>query len=175
MAASAAQVLAPGVGWGVVIGLAVGFSFLMLLIIFVQNRYSPVTSHASDKDEFSSASRSVKPGLIAAGIVSAWTWAATLEQSAVVGYKYGVSGPFWYAAGATIQVLLFAIVGSNTKLNAPFANTWLQIVRARWGKLAHCVFILFALATNTLVSSMLILGGSDTVNLLTGMPTLVSV
>jgi hypothetical protein len=28
-----------------------------------------------------------------------WTWAATLLQSANVAFKYGVSGPFWYAAG----------------------------------------------------------------------------
>jgi len=45
----------------------------------LQSRY---TSHkASSAEEFNSASRSVSPGLIAAGIVSAWTWAATLLQS----------------------------------------------------------------------------------------------
>jgi hypothetical protein len=27
------------------------------------------------------------------------TWAATLLQSANVAYKYGIAGPFWYAAG----------------------------------------------------------------------------
>jgi hypothetical protein len=84
MAASVAQVLSPGVGWTVVICLGVAFSGLMLLIIFVQNRYAPTAHGSNDNDEFSSASRSVKPGLIACGIVSAWTWAATLEQSAAV-------------------------------------------------------------------------------------------
>ena len=39
-----------------------------------------------------------------------WTWAATLLQSSNVAWQYGISGPFWYAAGATIQVLLFAIL-----------------------------------------------------------------
>jgi hypothetical protein len=28
-----------------------------------------------------------------------WTWAATLLQSSNVAYKFGVAGPFWYAAG----------------------------------------------------------------------------
>ena len=37
----------------------------------------------------------MKPGLIASGIVSAWTWAATLLQSSTVAYEYGVAGPFW--------------------------------------------------------------------------------
>jgi hypothetical protein len=27
-----------------------------------------------------------------------------------VAYKYGISGPWWYGAGATVQVLLFAQV-----------------------------------------------------------------
>ena len=31
---------------------------------------------------------SVPPGLIAAGIVSAWTWAATLLQSSATAYVY---------------------------------------------------------------------------------------
>ena len=71
-----------------------------------------------------------------------------------------------------MQVLLFAIIASNTKLNAPFANTYLSVIRQRWGKLAHCIFMFFALGTNVLVSSMLVLGGSSTVNHLSGMPVL---
>lgn len=31
--------------------------------------------------------------------------------------------PFWYAAGATIQVLLFAILAIHVKLKAPRAHT----------------------------------------------------
>ncbi len=41
----------------------------------------------------------MKPGLIASGIVSAWTWAATLLQSSTVAYTYGVAGPFWVSKG----------------------------------------------------------------------------
>lgn len=48
---------------------------------------------------FSTAGRSVKSGLVAAAVVSSWTWAATLLQSSAVAYKYGVSGPFYYASG----------------------------------------------------------------------------
>jgi hypothetical protein len=90
-----------------VIGIGLFFSALMLALTWAQTRYSGVTESA---DEFSSASRSVRPGLIASAVVSAWTWAATLLQSSAVAYKYGVSGPWWYGAGATVQVLLFAQV-----------------------------------------------------------------
>ena len=65
----------------------------MTLADEVQNRYTRFSTKTSE--EFNTASRSVKPGLIASGIVSAWTWAATLLQSSTVAYEYGVAGPFW--------------------------------------------------------------------------------
>lgn len=63
-------------------------------------------------------------------------------------------------------------LAAKLKLNAPHAHTWLEIVAARWGTVAHMVFMFFGLATNVIVSSMLILGGSATVNSLTGMNTI---
>lgn len=65
----------------------------MTIIDQAQNRYTRFSTKTSE--EFNTASRSVKPGLIASGIVSAWTWAATLLQSSTVAYTYGVAGPFW--------------------------------------------------------------------------------
>ena len=52
---------------------------------------------------FSTAGRSVKTGLVAAAVVSSWTWAATLLQSTTVTYEYGVSGAFFYASGMSIS------------------------------------------------------------------------
>jgi SSS family transporter len=142
----------------------------MVGLTAMQSRYTGVSP--KDSEEFSSASRSVKPGLIASGIVSAWTWAATLLQSSAVAYRYGIAGPWWYAAGATVQVLLFAQLAAKLKLNAPYAHTWLEIVATRWGTTAHLIFMFFGFATNLIVSSMLVLGGSATVTSLTGMSTI---
>ncbi|KAF8184798.1 urea transporter [Pholiota molesta] len=163
-------VLPQGAGYGVVVGIGLFFSAFMLVLTAVQARYTAFSPKSSE--EFTSASRSVKPGLIASGIVSAWTWAATLLQSSAVAYKFGISGPWWYGAGATVQILLFAMLAAKLKLNAPYAHTWLEIVGVRWGKTAHLVFMFFGLATNIIVSSMLILGGSATVTDLTGMSTI---
>ncbi|KAI5891086.1 Na+/solute symporter [Schizophyllum commune H4-8] len=167
---SAETVLPQGAGYGVVVGIGLFFSAFMLALTAMQARYTPWSPKSAE--EFSSASRSVKPALIASGIVSAWTWAATLLQSSAVAFKYGISGPWWYAAGATIQILLFAMLAAKLKLNAPYAHTWLEIIGARWGTVAHLVFLFFGLATNIIVSAMLILGGSATVTDLTGMNTL---
>lgn len=82
---SGVAVLPQAVGYAVVLGIGFFFAALMLGVSWIFNRYSETKSGSSE--EFTSASRSVKPGLLAAGIVSAWTWAATLLQSSAVGYK----------------------------------------------------------------------------------------
>jgi len=153
-----------------VLGLGLAFSVMMVGVTKIQNRYTQYS--VSSVAEFTSASHSVKPGLIASGIVSAWTWAATLLQSSAVAYRYGISGPWWYAAGATVQIFLFAQNAAKLKVNAPHANTFLEVIRCRWpGKAAHLTFLFFSLATNIIVSSMLITGGSATMTDLTGMST----
>jgi len=60
-------------------------------------------------------------------------------------------------------------------MNAPYCHTYLEIIRARYGKLAHIVFVFFALVTNVLVSSQLLLGGSAVVTALTGMNVYASI
>ncbi|KAI7851724.1 Sodium:solute symporter family-domain-containing protein [Circinella umbellata] len=118
---------------------------------------------------FNTAQRSVKTGLIASAIVSSWTWAATLLTSTEVAYRYGVSGPLWYASGACVQVLLFSVLAIELKRRAPNAHTCLEVVRARYGRGTHFVYLVFSLITNIIVTAMLLLGGSAVVSYLTGM------
>ncbi|CAK7568240.1 MAG: urea active transporter [Sporothrix epigloea] len=164
-----APALGQGAGYGVVLGLGMSFALGMILVTFVLKRYN---SELQTSEMFTTAGRTVKSGLIGSAVVSSWTWAATLLQSTAVCYKYGVSGPFWYASGATVQVLLFATLAIELKRRAPNAHTFLEIIRARYGTMAHIVYLVFGLATNILVSLMLIIGGSATVNALTGINTI---
>ena len=117
---------------------------------------------------FSTAGRNVKTGLIASSVVSAWTWAATLLQSSTVTYQFGISGPFWYAAGASIQLIIFSIVAIELKRKAPSSHTFPEIIYARFGNHAHKIFLFFAIMTNTIVTAMLVLGGAAVLNSLTG-------
>merc|ERR1712045_1112579 len=155
------------IGYLVVLGFGALFSIFTTLIVFLEKKFSGGKSISSEK--FNTAGRTVKTGLTASVIISQWTWAATLLQSSNVAWAYGVSGPFWYASGATIQVLLFGVLAIKLKKVAPSAHTVCEIVNARWGGTAHKTFLVFAFMANIIVTSMLLLGGAATVEALTGM------
>ncbi|MCJ1297291.1 hypothetical protein MMC08_000077 [Hypocenomyce scalaris] len=165
---AAGAVLSQGVGYGVVLGLGFAFAFGMILTTWVLKRYQ---NEVQTSEMFSTAGRTVKSGLVASAVVSSWTWAATLLQSSGVAYRYGISGPFWYASGATVQIILFATLAIELKRKAPNAHTFLEVIRARYGVYTHMVFTTFGLMTNVLVTAMLLTGGSAVVTTLTGMPT----
>jgi SSS family transporter len=160
------EVLDESVGWFIVVGLGMIFAGVISVEIKLEEKY---LGHTQNSEWFNTAGRIIKTGLTAAAIVSAWTWAATLLQSSTVAYLYGISGPFWYASGATIQVLLFGILAIELKRKAPDAHTFLEIIRARFGNGTHKIFLGFALTCNMIVTGMLLLGGAAVVNGLTGM------
>ena len=160
------EVLDESIGWFIVVGLGAIFAGVISMEIKLEEKY---LGHTQNSEWFNTAGRIIKTGLTAAAIVSAWTWAATLLQSSTVAYLYGISGPFWYASGATIQVLLFGILAIELKRKAPDAHTFLEIIRARFGNGTHKIFLGFALTCNMIVTGMLLLGGAAVVNGLTGM------
>ncbi|KAI8500376.1 hypothetical protein Bbelb_219420 [Branchiostoma belcheri] len=140
--------------------LTLGFGLFAGLVAFA---FTLVRKHVyhdqDDLDTTFDAGGQVSVGLTATTIVSQWTWAATLLQSCTVASKFGISGPFWYAAGASVQIIVFAILSIEMKMKAPGAKTYLQVIKARFGAKAHIVFCVFALLTNVLVTGMLLLGG----------------
>ncbi|KAJ1455505.1 urea transporter [Pelagophyceae sp. CCMP2097] len=153
-------------GYVIVVLFGVFFSGVTTGIMALEQKFSKqkVTS-----EFFNTAGRDIKLGLTAAVLVSQWTWAATLLQSSNVAWQFGVSGPFWYASGATIQILLFGILAIELKRRAPKAHTMPELVLVRWGGAAHKTFIFFTCLTSTIVTSMLLLGGAATMKALTGM------
>ncbi|KAG5249116.1 urea-proton symporter DUR [Salix suchowensis] len=170
-------VLNQGVGYSVILGFGAFFAVFTSFLVWLEKRYVG-SRHTSEW--FNTAGRNVKTGLIASVIVSQWTWAATILQSSNVAWQYGISGPFWYASGATIQVLLFGVMAIEIKRKAPHAHTVCEIVkpgmihylqqilRSSWGTPAHIVFLVFCFMTNIIVTAMLLLGGSAVVNALSG-------
>jgi len=167
-AGSAYVPLSQGFGYGIILGLGFAFALGMIGTTWALKRYH---GEVQTSEAFSTAGRTVKSGLVAAAVVSSWTWAATLLQSSGVAYSYGVSGPFWYASGATVQILLFATLAIELKRRAPNAHTFLEVIKARYGVVTHIVFLIFGLMTNILVTAMLLTGGSAVASSLCGVPT----
>lgn len=68
-------ILSQGVGYGVVLGVGAFFALGMMFITWSLRRYN---NELQTSEVFSTAGRSVKSGLVAAAVISSWTWAATL-------------------------------------------------------------------------------------------------
>jgi hypothetical protein len=160
-----------GVGLMMLFLFGIGLTILTVVLTVIERKMAGV---ATTSEHFNTAGRDVKTGLTAAVIVSQWTWAATLLQSSNVAWNFGVTGPFWYAAGATIQILLFGILAIEVKRRAPNAHTFLEMIDVRWGKPAHFTFLFFGLMANLIVSAMLLLGGCAVFNAVAGIPIVAS-
>ena len=160
-------VLSENVGYLLLVGIGMILTLSVILMVKAETKW---LGTRKTSEWFYTAGRTIKTGLIASSIISAWTWAATLLQSSTVAYQYGISGPFWYAAGASIQVILFSILAIELKRKAPTTHTFPELVYARYGEHSHKVFLFFGLMTNTIVTAMLILGCAAVLNSLTNVP-----
>eukprot|EP00898_Chlorokybus_atmophyticus_P008097 jgi/Chlat1/8289/Chrsp78S07735 len=160
--------ISAGGGYALVIGQAILFIVLTSGVVWLEGKLTHKEGEINNSEWFNTAGRSVKTGLIGSVIVSQWTWAATLLQSSTVAFKYGISGPFWYASGATVQILLFGTLAVELKRKAGNAHTMLEIMRARHGTVGHIVFMIFGFMTNLIVTGMLLLGGAAAINIVTG-------
>ncbi|CAL9730680.1 urea active transporter [Monosporozyma unispora] len=160
------QVLPQGAGYAIVCGLGAVFAGGMIATTKMLKRYQKEIMTA---EEFSTAGRTVKTGLVASAVVSSWIWASTLLTSTAMQYNNGVFGGYTYSAGASFQIIAFSILAIKTKQKAPNAHTYLEIVKARYGTIGHCVYLFYALATNILVTAMLITSGSEVFSKITGM------
>merc|ERR1719264_599983 len=152
-----------GLGAALLIFLGVGVFAVVIAQTFQMVR-KYVYHDADNLDTAFDAGGKVSIGLTATTIVSQWTWSATLLQSSTVASKYGISGPYWYAGGATIQIIIFSILSIMLKTRAPGAKTFLQVIKARFGRGTHLVFCTFAFLTNLIVMMSLTIAGTAVLN-----------
>lgn len=150
-----------------------GIIFLLFSLLWWKNILK--VSYNNTAEWFLSAGRNMKGGIVTASIVSTWTWAATIMVSSKMGYDYGISGPYWYAAGATIPLLLFGIVAIYMKKLAPQLHTFPEFALYRYDKKTHWIMIIIGLLACTIVTTMVILGGALALNVLTGINVKIAV
>ncbi|QLQ78665.1 hypothetical protein HG537_0A09130 [Torulaspora globosa] len=159
-------ILEQAYGYCYILVLGAGFAALMIFITKVLSKF---LGEKQNSESFTTSGRNTSSGLIASAVVSSWTWPGTLLTSSGMTYAYGICGGAWYAFAFTIQITFFAVVALEIKRKAPGAHTILEVVQARFGRVAHWVMLFYAMGTNVIISAMLLLGGCQAINVITGM------
>ncbi|GIJ83275.1 hypothetical protein Asppvi_002094 [Aspergillus pseudoviridinutans] len=154
------------VGYVIVVVLGLIIAFVMMLITKVLKRTAGEDNKKTEM--FMTANRTVRTGLTASAVISSWLWSTAMLGSAFVGYDYGVSGPFWFAAGCSPMIVFFALLGISCKRKIPEAHTSLEVVRIRYGRIAHVVFMTLCLINNIFACANMLLGAAAVIAALTG-------
>ncbi|KAJ5789174.1 uncharacterized protein N7518_006185 [Penicillium psychrosexuale] len=165
--ASPVPPLSQGVGYGVVIGLGVAFAIGM---VFTTRALKKVFGEDSNTTEtFMVANRSVGTGLTASAVISSWTFTSALLGAPYLTYWHGIALPIWWANGQSVMICCFAYMAIQAKLKAPNAHTLLELIRVRYGRAAHIIWIIMALLNNIFNFTSMLVGASTAVSALTGM------
>ncbi|RDW68599.1 hypothetical protein BP5796_09256 [Coleophoma crateriformis] len=109
------------------------------------------------------ANRSVGTGSTASAVFLSWIWINESVFSGDHTYKWGIALPIWWASGLPFQIALMAMLGIVAKLRVPYAHTSLEIIKMRYGKYAHWLFILLNLIKNIFGCGGMILAGAQLV------------
>ncbi|KAL7805032.1 hypothetical protein V8C44DRAFT_369074 [Trichoderma aethiopicum] len=164
---SGVPVIPQGTAYGLLIGLGVAFCGVILVAIKVQRAY--LSEDSSTSEMFMVANRSVGRGLTASAVFSSWMWINETVFSAAFCYKFGLAVPFWWATGLCFQIALMAALGVLAKIRVPYAHTSLEIIRMRYGKTGHVVFIILNITNNVFGCASMILTGSQLIYGVSGM------
>ncbi|KAL6886133.1 hypothetical protein HDV57DRAFT_508421 [Trichoderma longibrachiatum] len=164
---SGVPVIPQGTAYGLLIGLGVAFCGVILVAIKVQRAY--LSEDSSTSEMFMVANRSVGRGLTASAVFSSWMWINETVFSAAFCYKFGLAVPFWWATGLCFQIALMAALGVLAKIRVPYAHTSLEIIRMRYGKIGHVVFIILNITNNVFGCASMILTGSQLIYGVSGM------
>ncbi|KAI1500810.1 Sodium:solute symporter family-domain-containing protein [Biscogniauxia marginata] len=156
-----------GTAYGLLIGLGILFCAVILIAVKVQKAYLAEDSGTSEM--FMVANRSVGIGLTASAVFSSWMWINETVFSAAMCYRFGLAVPLWWATGLSFQIAMMAALGVMAKIRVPYAHTSLEIIRIRYGRIGHLVFIVLNLCNNVFGCASMILTGSQLIYGVSGM------
>ncbi|CAD6893757.1 unnamed protein product [Tilletia laevis] len=162
--------LSQGWGYGVTLGFGFAFAIGMIGVTHLLKKFNGEDN--SEFEYYATAGRNVGTGLTATAVISSWGWSTALLSSSVVAYNYGVGGSWWFAGGCLVQICLFAVLAIQSKLKTPHAHTVLEVVRVRYGRTAHWVYMFLCLINNLIAVCNMLLGASAAISALTGMSTI---
>ncbi|KAK2789019.1 hypothetical protein FQN53_002835 [Emmonsiellopsis sp. PD_33] len=158
--------LSQAVGYIVVVVVGLIIAFVMVLVTRILRQ--TVGEDNNKTEMFMTANRTVRTGLTVSAVISSWLWSTAMLGSSLVGYNFGVSGPFWFAAGCSPMIVFFALLGISCKRKIPEAHTSLEVVRIRYGTVAHIVYMILCLLNNIFACANMLLGAAAAISSMTG-------
>ncbi|PWY74168.1 Na+/solute symporter [Aspergillus eucalypticola CBS 122712] len=169
--ASVQPPLSQAVGYVIVVVLGLIIAGADKTVMMVITRILKKTTGEDNRktEMFMTANRTVRTGLTASAVISSWLWTTAMLGASFVGYDYGVAGPFWFAAGCSPMIVFFALIGISCKRKIPDAHTSLEVVRIRYGRIAHAVFMTLCLINNIFACANMLLGAAAVISAITGM------
>ncbi|KAK7548417.1 SSS family solute:Na+ symporter [Phyllosticta citricarpa] len=164
--------LSQEVGYGIVVGLGAAFAIGMVCA-------TRALKHSFGEDNrttetFMVANRTIGTGLTASAVISSWTFTSALLGSPYLTYWYGIALPIWWANGQSAMICFFAYLAIHAKLKAPNAHTLTELIRTRYGAVAHITWIAMALLNNIFNFTSMLVGASTAVSALTGVDIVAS-
>ncbi|KAL4872519.1 hypothetical protein BDV12DRAFT_210481 [Aspergillus spectabilis] len=172
MSSQVSPPLPQGAGYGVVVGLGVAFALGMVWVTRMLKR--TFNEDANSTETFMVANRTIGTGLTSCAVISSWLYSSALLGATLLTYSYGLALGVWWGASASTMITLMAYLAIQAKRRAPNAHTLLEIIRVRYGKGAHKLWIFLALLNNTFVFTSMVVGSSTSVSALTGMDVVAS-
>lgn len=125
------------------------FSVLSLLFIglMVLWRHHCRRERSLFVDRFLTGGRDMRTGIVTASLVSLWLWPGTIMGAIIMGQRFGLSGPYWFAAFSATQILFLTALITTFRAHARNARTLPEYIFHRFGPVAHRVAVVLGLVT----------------------------
>ncbi|ODV96343.1 hypothetical protein PACTADRAFT_41131 [Pachysolen tannophilus NRRL Y-2460] len=160
------ELLNQGSGYGVLVGIGTLFALGVWVATKLMSRYLGENLHSTE--QWMLSNRSVGVALTASATFSSWFWATETLWVVTMVYSYGIMASFWYGAGLSVHICIMAVIGIEAKKKIPNGHTSLEIVKLRYGKACHILYLFLCLSTNLLSSSSMILGAAGAISVIAG-------
>jgi Na+/proline symporter len=143
------------------VAVIVGFYFAALIGWCLYNFVKSYRSGGGTQESQYVGDRSFGTGALVATLVAAWASNYTLLAAAESGYKYGLSGPVWYALGVGLPILFFVWpvnIVRRIRESMPDGVTMIEYVGRRYDEKSRLVALITVLISSVLYIVSVILG-----------------